>query len=292
MRRAPKPLPKTNTTASLVDSADPASRSTHLTNAQADCNGKAQGAPLLSLHREIAMSALKKFFNRLTAYNMAARQERESLLQQKRERFRTAHNSNTPPPELLVSPPRRLRCNVPIIWFSLMLVFGVFVFVKLIGGTFQAIETRELEARTWVQKLTAKPPVTERDARYQRLAQEVGDLESHSAQELRRIMASAAILVALYLVISPLLLICFFLQLHCLLRSGIVARAEVLPRKGWSTRKRLSFATIDGRQVVAVPSIGPWASIGMNVWILYSPRNPKRVWVYHPDEGFSKLLSK
>jgi hypothetical protein len=136
-------------------------------------------------------------------------------------------------------------------------VFGVFVLVNLIGETSKAIETREREARQWVQKLTAKPPVTERDAHYQSLAHEVGDLESHSAQELRWIMASALTLVALFIVISPLLLICFFLQLHCLLRSGILARAEVLPRKRWNSSARLSFAITDGRQVEAVQSIPP-----------------------------------
>jgi len=240
------------------------------------------------------MSALKKFFNRLAAYNIVAGQQRKLPFQQRRERFRTVHNSNTPPPELIVSPPRRLRCNMPLIGFSFMLVFAVFAFVNLnlIDRSFQTIETRELEARNWVQKLTAKPPVTERDVRYQRLAHEVDDLESRSAQEQRWLMALAAIPLALFTMITLLLMICFFLQIHCLLRSGIVARAEVVSHKRWRSVALLSFTTTDGRQVETLRSVTPWASTGMNVWILYSSRHPTRVWVYNSDGEFSKLLSK
>jgi hypothetical protein len=173
-----------------------------------------------------------------------------------------------------------------------MLVFAVFVYVNLISGSFQTIETREVETRNWVQKLTAKPPVTERDARYQRLAHEVGDLESRSARALRWTMALAAIGVALFPMLSLLLMIAFFLQIHCLLRSGIVARAKVVSRNGWRSVARLSFTTTDGKQVETLRSIIPWVSTGMNVWILYSSRHPKRVWVYNSGAEFSKLLSK
>jgi hypothetical protein len=240
------------------------------------------------------MNALKKFFNRLAAYNTAARQQRELSFQQRRERFRAIHNSHTPPPELLAPPPRRLRGHLPLKAFSLMLVFAGFAFVNLnlIIRSFQTIETRELETRNWVQKLTDKVPVTERDARYQRLAHEVGDLESRSARELRWTTALAAIVVAFGIIIAPLLMICFFLQIHCLLRSGIVARAEVVSRKDWRSVARLSFTTTEGRQVETLRGVSPWASTGMNVWILYSSRDPKRAWVYNSDGDFSKLLSK
>jgi hypothetical protein len=175
-----------------------------------------------------------------------------------------------------------------------MLVFAVFSFVNLnlISRSFQTIEARELETQNWVHKLTAKPPATEHDARYQRLAHEVGDLESRSARELRWITALAAIVVAFGTMITPLLMICFFLQIHCLLRSGIVARAEVVSRKRWRSVARLSFTTTDGRQVETLRGVTPWASVGMKVWILYSSRHPKRALVYSPDGDFSKLLSK
>jgi hypothetical protein len=292
MRRATKSLPKTNTTASAADSAYRAPRSTHLTNVQADCNGEAQSETLLSLLKEKTVRALTKFFNRLAVYNLAAGQQCKLPFQQRRERFRITHDSNTPPHELLAPPPRPLRCNVPFLGFSFMLVSAVFLYVNLISGSFQTIETREIEARTWVQKLTAKSPVTDRDVRYQRVAREVDDLESHSARELRRIMLLAAIVGASFAMITPLLMSCFFLQIHCLLRSGIVARAKVVSHNRWRSVARLSFTTTDGKQVETLGSAGPWVSPGMDVWILYSSRHPKRAWVYNSDGDFSKLLSK
>jgi hypothetical protein len=238
------------------------------------------------------MNILTNLFGRLAAAHRRARQQRELLLQQKRERFLTVHNSDTAPPELLIPPPRRLHRHTAfaVIWVSLALLYGVVFLGKTVIPAFKTLEARELEMRNWVQRRTAKPPVNERDARNQKLAREAGELDAESVQALRRIMVLAAILLAAQLIVLPSLLMWLLLRILGQLRNGIVTRAELASRKPWGGSARVSFTTADGKPVETVQTIPVYVPIGAKLWILYSPRCPKRTLVYRPDSALAKLL--
>jgi hypothetical protein len=216
------------------------------------------------------------------------------LLQQKRERFLNFHNSDTPPPYQPAQQPRRMHFDMALlfIWASLMLLCGLYFFGKTVIPALHSIGTRERETRAWVQKLTVKPSVGERDNRNQQLAKELIDLETESGRELRWTMALAAILFAPMLIGFPLLLIWLLLQTYYLLRSGTIVRGKLVSRRSWNTSARLSFITADGRQVETVPiqRVPIYAPAGTKLWVLYSPRRPKYVLVYRPDGKLPKLL--
>ena len=238
------------------------------------------------------MNILTNFSGRLAAAHRRARQQQKLLLQLKRERFLAVHNSDTAPPELLIPPPRRLHCHMAfaVTGVLLALLYGVVFFGKIVTPTFKALEAREFEMRDWVQKRTAKLPVNERDARYQKLAREAGELDAESVEALRRIMILAAILLAAQLIVLPSLLMWLFLRVLGLLRNGIVTRGEFVSRKPWVGSACVSFTTADGKPVETFQTIPAYVPIGAKLWILYSPRCPKHVLVYGPDSGLAKLL--
>jgi hypothetical protein len=238
------------------------------------------------------MNVLKNAFGRLSAANGWARQQRESFLRQKRERFLIVHNSDTPPLELLAPPPRRLRWASVFIWIYALfyLFFGIRLFEQTVVGVFWRVEARESETREWVQKLTARPPGNERDANRQRLAKEVGELETQTARQLRWTLFYASIPIALMTIVFPAVLLWFLPRIRHLLRGGTVTRAELASRNHWTSSARLSFVTADGRQVVVKRTVPTYAPSGVKLWVLYSPRNPKHTLVYSSE--IAKLLSK
>jgi hypothetical protein len=181
---------------------------------------------------------------------------------------------------------------LPWIYVLFVLFLGIRFFERTVVCAFRQIEAREVATREWVQKQTAKPPGSEREAKRHKLANEVGDLEAETARQLRRLMFLAAIPFALLTVITPLLVMWFFMRIHCLLRGGAIARAEVVSRKRWTSSARLSFLAADGRHVEVVHTIPPYVPIGVKLWVLYSPRRPRRSLVYRPDAEIAKLLCK
>lgn len=212
-------------------------------------------------------------------------------MQKKRERFLITHNADAPPPELLAPPPRRLRGTIVLawVWVLLFLLFGIRFFEKTVVSSFKQVEAREVATREWIQKQTAKPPSSERDARNQRLVREVSETEAEAVRELRRIMGFAAIPIVLVTVIAPLLAIWFLIRIHRLLRSGIAVRAEMVSRKSWSGSAHLSFVTTDGRRVETTQTVPVYVPIGAKLWVLYSQQRPKHALLYRPD---AELLTK
>jgi hypothetical protein len=240
------------------------------------------------------MNALKRFFNRLAAFSKLARQQREFLLQQKRERFLAVHNSDIAPPEMLAPSPRRMPHDVVflLIWSSALLLCGFHLFGSSIIPAFRSVERREYETREWVQRLTAKPPANEHDEQNQKLAKELVNLEITSSREMRSVMVLGAAFFATAFVVFPLLLIWLFVEDSLVLRNGKVTRAELVSRKRWASSARLSFTTADGRQVAIVRTIPSYVPIGTKLWVLYSQRSPKRVRLYNPNRNRTGLLRK
>jgi hypothetical protein len=229
------------------------------------------------------VSALKGFFNRLAAFNKTARQQRELFPRQKRERFLAVHNSDVAPPEMFT--PLRRRMHYETVFFlicsSALLLQGFCFFGKTVIPAFRSVGTREGEMREWVQKLTAKPPTSERDEQNQKLAGELVNLEVMSGRETRSVMVLATAFFAMVFFAFPLLLIWLFVQDYIVFRNSNVARAAFVSRKRWSSSGRISFATADGRQIGTVARVPSYVPIGTKLWVLYSQRSPKRALVYN-----------
>jgi hypothetical protein len=240
------------------------------------------------------VKALTSIFGRLAAAYQRGQQQQELLMKQKHERFLTIHGADTPPPEMLAPPPRRLHRDIWLVWLGLLLwlSLGINTFEKDVITAFRRVEARELETRQWIQKLITKPPAGDRDAINQKLAMEVGETEAEVARQSRRIMLLAAVPFAFITVITPLLGIWLLLRSQHLLRSGIVAHAEVISRRRWTRSARLSFTAIDMRRFVVVKTLPDYVPIGVKLWILYSPRNPKHVYVYGLAGEFATLAAK
>jgi hypothetical protein len=241
------------------------------------------------------MNILTNLFGRLAAFHRHAQQQQELLLQQKRERFLSVHNSDTPPTELLAPSPRQLRRRValPFVYISLMLLYGAVFFGITIIPAFKALDVREIEMRNWLQTRTAKPPVDKRDARNQKLTREAAELDAESTQAYRNSMVFHVVICTAFFTMYPLLLIWLHFHILSLLRNGIVTRAEFVSRKSWGGSTRVSFTTTNGTPVETVPTIlaiPVYVPVGAKLWALYSSRCPKRALVYRPDSGLAKLL--
>lgn len=241
------------------------------------------------------MNVLTNLFGRLSAANARARQQRDSLLQQKRERFLNVHKSDTPPHELLASSPRRLSWTSVLVWIYLLLflLVGVRFFERTVVGAFKQVEVREVETQHWIDKQAAESPRNDREVKRHRLLMEVSELEAETARQSRRTLFYASIPMALMTIILPVALLWLFLQIRHLLRNGRVIRAEFFSRKLWpSSAGRLRFATNDGKQVRIIRTVPLSVPIGTKLWVLYAPGNPKRALVYYPDDIVAKLLSR
>lgn len=237
------------------------------------------------------MRALLDFVRRLAAADKRARAQ---LQQQRREQFLSVHNADTPPPELLTPPPRRMRHDTAFLCIcaSLMLACGFHLFIKTVIPAFRSVETREHKTREWAQRLTANPPASERDRHNQQLAKELVNLEITSGQEMRSVMVFTAVFLATVFVVFPLLLIWLFVQDYLVLRNGDVGRAELVSRKRWASSGRLSLTTADGRYVGIVRTVPLYVPIGTKLWVLYSPRSPKHVVLCNPNRNHTGLLRK
>jgi NADH:ubiquinone oxidoreductase subunit 5 (subunit L)/multisubunit Na+/H+ antiporter MnhA subunit len=225
-------------------------------------------------------------------FGRRARQQRESFLEQKRERFLNVHKSDTPPSELLAPPPRQLRWTSAFLWICVLflLFFGIRLFEQTVVGAFRRIDAREIETRGWVQKQTARPPSNEREANRQKLVNEVGSLETETAHQLRWTMLCVAIIFALPTIVFPVALFWLLLRIHHLLRNGTVTRAELVSHKRSSSSGRVSFIATDGRQVEVIRTVPTYAPSGLKLWVLYSSWNPKHALVYSSE--LAKLLPK
>ena len=222
---------------------------------------------------------------RLLVADRHAREQREAILRQKRERFLDIQKSDTPPPELLAPPPRRLRRNelqiaLLVVCASFAALWGIAIFAATVIPVFRSIATRERETQAWVQQLTAKPPVDMREARFQQHANEMSALERETARDLRRLTALAAIPLVMSFFVFPSLLIWLLLRRCYVLRNGVCARAELMSRKLWTSYARLSFATVEGKQFTAVQPIPAWVPIGAKLWVVYARRNPTNAVVF------------
>jgi hypothetical protein len=172
-----------------------------------------------------------------------------------------------------------------------MLLFGFHTFGGPVVSSFQSIATRERETKVWAQKLAAQPQGSEAYKRNQLIAQQVMELETQSARASRWIMVFAVVLFAPMVVGLPLLLIWVVPRNYRLLQGSSVGRAEIMSRNRWRSTARLSFVTDDGNRIETVRHVPGCLPIGAKLWIRYSPQNPGRVFICHPEGEIPNLLS-